>query len=275
MIKQLLISFLLLLAFQTIAQQKRVFIYATIKDKVGVITDAHIVNLQTKQGTFSNENGEFRILAKENDSLQVSSVGYETIFWIVKKENFGIQKNHIKLHKITIELDEVEVKKHYLLGNISSDIKKVPNDTIGNLVKDLVSEIKNMKISDIMTMKDDEFDKSKAPDMRKTTDPAAAFAGVGGSISLGLDPYAQKLKKQRKEINFKESLPKKLLSEFGEKFFFIELKIPSEKYHHFINYCTFSSIEELYKKGEILELITLLQKESITYIKTLPKNEKE
>ena len=126
------ILFFLLLYINLYAQEKRVFIYATIFDKVGVVTDAHIVNLQTKQGTFSNESGEFRILAKENDSLQVSSVGYETTFWIAKKENFGIQKNYIELNKIAIELDEVALKKNNLLGNLTSDSKLIKKEKVIN-----------------------------------------------------------------------------------------------------------------------------------------------
>ncbi|MDE0536745.1 carboxypeptidase-like regulatory domain-containing protein [Tenacibaculum sp. L6] len=273
MIKQLPITLLLLLTLQITAQENRKFLYASVHDEVASVPNAHIINLNTKQGTFTNDNGEFRILTKPNDSLQVSFVGYETKIIKVETIHFGIEKHTIELKKIAIELDEVEVKKHYLTGSISLDIKQAPKDSIGDLVKDLVSDIKNMKVSDIMKMPDDELNSKKAPNMRKVIDPTAAFAGIGGSVSLGLDAYSLKLKRTRKAIKFKEDFPKMLLSEFGEHFFFEELKIPEDRYLHFLEYCNPLGIEKLYKDGNVLKLIEILRKESVSYLKTIHEKE--
>ena len=76
MIKQLPITLLLLLTLQITAQENRKFLYASIYDEIGTVSNTHIINLNTQQGTFTNDNGEFRILTKPNDSLQISFVGY-------------------------------------------------------------------------------------------------------------------------------------------------------------------------------------------------------
>ncbi|REH47450.1 carboxypeptidase-like protein [Tenacibaculum gallaicum] len=110
------------------AQESRKFFYATIQDEVSTVPNAHIINLNTKQGTFTNNNGEFRILAKANDTIQITFVGYETKKFMVGVNHFGIQENSILLKKVPIELDEVEVKKHNLLGYISSDSKHIKSE---------------------------------------------------------------------------------------------------------------------------------------------------
>lgn len=115
----------------------------------------------------------------------------------------------------------------------------------------------------------DVVDRSKAPDTRKQTDPTAKFAGVGGGFSSGLDKYAMEKRRKRKEIAFKENFPKMLISEFGSSFFFNDLKIPKEKYYHFLEYCNPLDIELLYKNGNVLEVIKILQEQSITYLKSI------
>lgn len=126
--KTLFIIIVLIFSTKISSQNKRTFFYASIYDEIGVVSNAHIINLNTKQGTFSNDNGEFRILATKNDSLQISFVGYETKIFILNTNHFGIQENKIELKKVPLELDEVEIKKHNLLGYISSDSKHIKSE---------------------------------------------------------------------------------------------------------------------------------------------------
>ena len=79
----------------------------------------------------------------------------------------------------------------------------------------------------------------------------------------------QKKRRLREEIKYKENFPEMLISEFGEKFFFVDLKIPKEKYHHFLAYCNPLAIENLYKKGNILEVIKIIRQESESYLKVI------
>ncbi|WP_299002399.1 carboxypeptidase-like regulatory domain-containing protein [uncultured Tenacibaculum sp.] len=126
--KKLLIILCFLSSIKVLSQERRTFLYASIYDEIGTVSNTHIINLNTKQGTFTNDNGEFRILAKPNDSLQISFVGYETKIFKVDSKHFGIQQNKIELKKVAIELDEVEIKEHNLLGYISSDTKHIKTE---------------------------------------------------------------------------------------------------------------------------------------------------
>ena len=263
-----MLLFFLTTSFKTFSQENRKFLYATIKDKVGAVSNAHIINKKTNQGTYTNEEGEFRILAKVNDSLQISFIGYKTTFFKVKIKHFGLFKNDIILEKEIYELDEVVIKKHNLFGVLIRDMKQTPED-IAIVKSKSAFDFSNIDFEKAVINTIDEIDRSKAPNMQKQTDPTAKFAGVGSSFSEDIDQYAAEKRRLRKEINFKENFPKMLISEFGEKFFFNDLKIPREKYHHFLEYCNSLNIEELYKDGKVLEMLKILQQESKSYLKII------
>jgi len=123
--KWLFISIFLISCFKIQSQEQRSFLYASVNDKIGPVINAHILNKNTNQGTFTNESGAFRILAKSNDSIQISFIGYKTSVISVKINHFGIQRTIFNLFKTTYELDEIDINKHNLLGFLSSDSKKI------------------------------------------------------------------------------------------------------------------------------------------------------
>ncbi len=267
--KYLLILFLFSVIKIAVSQEQqktvRKFLYGNLKDAIGNLYNAHIINLTTKQGTFTNQAGEFRVLASVNDSLKISFVGYKSIRIKVSANHFGIQKNSFILSKETFELDEVTLKRHQLKGRLFSDLKEVTTN-FGAIKSKKAVDFSMIDFNQIVISKIDATARIKASDMRKQVDPTARFEGVSTKSGAGIDQYAAEKRRLRKEIQFKEHFPKILLSEFGEKFFFIELKIPKEKYHHFLNYCNYLGIEELYKKGRVLEMLKILQQQSDNYL---------
>lgn len=263
--KKLLFLFLLL-PFWAASQNNREILYGVVNDTDGVLADVHIINLNTKQGTHTNKEGVFRVFAKEKDIIQISFVGYETKIITLTEANFGLSDNKFPLQKSNIELDEVVVKRHNLTGNLSADIKQVPKDTIAEIVDNLESSILNLDYEAIMNMPigADEIHLAKPSTV-------GGFSGVGGGIPI---PYKKDIerRKLKKDISFKEKFPQKILTLLGKDFFFNQLKIPKDKYYHFIEYCSFKNIEELFKNEEILELIRTLQEESITYHKVIKQH---
>lgn len=92
MIKQFLhILFLtaLLLGINNFTQSQSFYftelqgIVKTIEGKS--ISKAHIINLSTRMGTITNEEGTFEILANKTDIIQISSVGYKTLLYVIPK----------------------------------------------------------------------------------------------------------------------------------------------------------------------------------------------
>ena len=277
MIKKLPTFLLLVFLHQiVIAQSNRVVINGSVKNtSLKPILNTHIVNLTTGVGTISNNNGAFNIPVKEGDWLQVSNIQYQTKKIRLKKGN--IKERFLNIHLIAVAniLEEAVIMKK-LKGNLTSDLFKNKKDTIREKVKSMMEIIMSMKHEDIMNMKigEDERHMKKPRNAQLSTDPVAKFAGLPPE-TIGIPDYALIAKRARRnEISFKEVFPNKLLQIFGEHFFFIKLKIPKDKYYHFLQYCTRLKIEKLFKEGKHIKLLKILIQESTSYLLLLEKNPK-
>ncbi|WP_299134017.1 carboxypeptidase-like regulatory domain-containing protein [uncultured Tenacibaculum sp.] len=262
------ISFLILLliSINLCSQNERRYIHGKILDKIGILPNVHIINLNTKHGTYTNSNGDFKIPAKVNDSLRFSYVGYETKVINVLDKYFGMHDNTFFIKKIAYTLNEVEIKKHNLQGSITSDIRKTPEDKREEALR------KTMDFSKVdmsVVEPNDHIDERVRPHI-VNTDPTANFEGVGATAIIPFG-YSKRLWALRKELAIKKGMPAKLLAELGEKYFFEELQIPPERYYHFLEYCNPLGIEQLHKEGETLKIIKILTTEHIKYLEIIKK----
>ncbi len=269
MIKKLLVtSFLLLFwTFSSFSQEKKVLISGKITDSLGVVKNANIINLKTNQGTFSSDNGVFRIFVSIGDSLSISSIQHITKVISINKNIIYHKNLAVNLNFNVYVLDEFDLKRHNLSGSLSIDIKDVPSDRRDSLLR------KSLDFSNIdwnATVKDDYIDKRVRPQMVKTSPIVDAGFGLGVGANMPFK-YSERLWALRKNLARKKAFPYKILSELGEKFFFKELKIPVENYFHFLEYCNPLGIENLYKEAKLLELIQILRQESIKYLKIIKK----
>ena len=94
--------------------QKSTLIVGHLKDSIGTISDATIVNLNTKRGTVSNNEGVFEIRVRLGDSLRFSSVQHITKIIYISKTIFTRKKLAIQLLIQTTVLEAFELKKHDL-----------------------------------------------------------------------------------------------------------------------------------------------------------------
>lgn len=248
------------------AQEERRTLFGIIYNKDGVLENAHIVNFTSNQVTFSNEKGEYRIFAKPNDSIRFSSIGYKTIFEKLTPADFNVYRKRTTLEKQVYELDEVSLNNNELSGSLSNDLKKAKPNSKLKLAK------KASNFSDIQYTNNsvDHINTSVKPTIVRA-DPTTAFEGFGTTTII---PFRQlgKIRKLRNELAAKENLPAKLLNELGEEFFFVELKIPVNKYYHFLEYCNPLGIENLYNSNEMLKVINILRKEHLGYLKLIKKH---
>ena len=106
------------------SQEKYALISGEIISSNKTVSDVHIINLNTKLGTVSNDKGEFELMISLNDTLLFSSIEYE-------RKKIPMTGNFIKYKKIVVdlipslnELEEVFIEG--LTGNLSYDINKVP-----------------------------------------------------------------------------------------------------------------------------------------------------
>ncbi len=268
MIKKLLLIFSLLTSvFSAFSQQKNTLIIGKVLDSLGVVKNANIINLNSNQGTSSNNNGEFRMFVKLGDSVRISTIQHVPKTIAISKFTIENKKitTHLKLN--TYQLDEFELKRHNLSGRLGIDTKNVPKNEKDSLLRN-VMDFSNVDWN--AKVKDDYIDKRVRPQIVNTTPGIDAGFGAGTSFSMPFK-YSERLWALRRKLAQKKSFPYKVLSELGEKFFFDELKIPVEKYFHFLEYCNPLGIENLHKDGKFLELIKVLREESIGYLKIIKK----
>lgn len=268
--KKRILLIAIFITVQAIAQNPRKYLFGKIFDKVGALPNVHIINSKTLKATYANDQGEFKIQAQAGDSLRFSYVGYETKFVVLNKKHFSIGDNIFDIDKTTYTLDEIELRRNDLLGSLSADVRETPKDRKDEALR------RTMDFSDVdMTIvePDDHIDERVRPEV-VNTDPTRQFVGAGGSVNMPFG-YSERLWRLRRELAFKKGMPAKMMNEFGEKFFFEELRIPPEKYYHFLEYCNPLGIENLYKKGKKMEVIKILQHESKSYQQVLKKLKNE
>jgi hypothetical protein len=262
--KTLLIS-LLLLTFTCISQERRTIIRGKVTDSISTVKNANIINIKSNQGTFSSDNGEFTLFVRKGDSLRISSIQHITQFILIRKKDVNNKFINLKLTYNTVSLDTFELKRHNLSGRLGIDSKSVPTDRKDSLLSAILDFSKmNMNI----VAPDDHIDTMK-PSLNNV-DPTARFAGLGASGRTS-NKSSARLWALRRELARREAFPYKIMAELGEKFFFKKLKIPVERYFHFLEYCNFLNIEDLHKDKKMLDIIKIFETESKTYLKIIKK----
>ncbi|MGK0414268.1 MAG: hypothetical protein ACJA1B_002491 [Polaribacter sp.] len=271
MLKKLLLSFLLL-SVSLFSQEKKTLLNGKLIDTLGAIKNANIINLNSKLGTSSSDIGTFKIYVSLGDSLKISSIQHQTMFLKINNSNYDNKIILIPLLLKTYSLDSFDLKRHNLTGRLTIDSKAVPKDKKDSILKNNM-DFSNVNFNHIDLRIDEN---NRAMPAVTITDPNSKFEGIN-IISFFKSRKAKKLKreaKKQKKIYDLEDFPNKIMIELGETFFFKDLKIPEENFQHFLEYCNILTLERLYQKGKLLEVIQILQDESVNYLKIIKKENK-
>ena len=247
--KPICLLLLLFFAMKGFSQEKYVLISGKIISANNAVGNVHIVNLKTKLGAVSNDNGEFEMMVSHDDILLFSSIEYE-------RKEIKITENYLKYKIIVVELvpsvNELnEVFIEGLTGNLNYDIKKVPNDTIKKHT---------------FFLKPGDLKKVLPPDLHgaKKAPYVGFFPPIPGSVPLPDAAYEAEQRLKR-EISRKKQFPSKIVKQFGLAYFTDKLHIPEEKIDHFLAYCEDRNIIAFYYKNNLLEVIQILREESAAY----------
>lgn len=93
------------------------------------LESVNIVNLNLVKGTSTDENGHFEILARANDTLHFSYLGYKSIKVKVTNDWLKFGDVKIEMTELALALEEVVVNQLKLTGYLEVDIKQVPIKT--------------------------------------------------------------------------------------------------------------------------------------------------
>ena len=80
---------------------------------------------------------KYRIIASLGDTIEFTSVQYETVRKIITDQIVFGKKLHLVLKRNSYVLDEIVLKKHDLTGILYTDRRKVPKDSMATIARDM------------------------------------------------------------------------------------------------------------------------------------------
>lgn len=90
------------------------------------LQNVHIINLSQVVGTITNDEGDFKIQAKVNDTLYFSYIGFKPLRIRVTNDWIKFGEVKIKMTELGIALEEVVVADVQLTGYLEIDAKRIP-----------------------------------------------------------------------------------------------------------------------------------------------------
>ena len=89
---------------------------------------ANMFNLNSVVGTVTNDEGNFELATRVNDTIYISYLGFQSIKLKITNDLLKGNELVIELHERIEALDEIVVKSHKLVGVLEIDAKNVPKD---------------------------------------------------------------------------------------------------------------------------------------------------
>lgn len=110
------------------AQNQRMTITGEVLDGANdaMMTNVHIININSVKGVISNDKGKFEIDAEVNDTLYFTFIGYKPLKARVTNDWINYGDISIKLTEVGIALEEVVVSSHGLTGFLDVDAHNIP-----------------------------------------------------------------------------------------------------------------------------------------------------
>ncbi len=246
---------LFIFSFQIYAQNERTRITGEIKNDSLPIENVHIINMSSNRGNLSNENGEFQISVKENDTLMFSDIQYLIKKIIVSQDHIINKKLNIKLEFNTNKLDEIVIFKN-----------KQSTNPLGlpNADKKPLNQIER---------KLNYYSQESTPIVI-----LAMLLGQRGGIEDLYNIISGNRKKHRKlkalmdqdETDaFNKIKVEEIRTHFKDDFFLQTLHIPQYNISDYIHYNISNGIISLFEKERYLEMVDIFIKNEADYLQSI------
>ncbi len=97
------------------------------------LQSAHVINLNSVKGIITNNKGQFEIPAVANDTIFISYIGYQSIKLKITNDLLKGNELEIAIHEKVVNINEVIIKSHKLIGVLVVDAKNVPKDSYSRI----------------------------------------------------------------------------------------------------------------------------------------------
>lgn len=246
MLKKLPFFFFLLLTIVSKSQQKYTF-SGTVLVEEKTIKEAHIVNLKTNQGTYSNDLGEYQIRASLGDSLKITSVQYATVIRMVTKFDLKSKTINIYMKDKTYVLDEIVLKKTELTGSLAMDVKR--------------KRKARKEVSAVSLGLPNAGNKKMSHIDRKIYTASSSSGGI--PLNLLFNVFSGRMKKLREEKKvITENNDVEFMLEKIKHFLVSDFNIKKENHYRFLYFCRSDSLFHRGLLRDELALIKFLQLKS-------------
>jgi len=215
------ISFMFLASFNFYSQESSI-LKGKIKANSPDIEKIHVINLSLEKGAVTDEDGNFQILAGEEDSLYVSSVQFENKTIVVTKEMIKSKKIIINLQNRMNELAEVVIDDIKLSGYLVNDLNKI-------------------SVTDVETKNRLQNELNSFIEKDKKLNPYGKPNPVGGiNINKVAGTVIDKLSRKSNKPQYfsPKELANKSIEIVGHEFFREDLKLNENEICNFVYFCT-------------------------------------
>ena len=200
------------------------------------LSAAHILNLNTVEGTITNDKGFFELPTRANDTILVSYLGFASIKLKITNDLLKGNELVIALYEKPEEVREVIINSMKLIGVLEIDIKQVPKDKFTRI------HINGLPQT---------YEVGKPKEKDFSSPLAALFQPVDFLYNLfGKKPkQLKKLQKLKKE----DDLRKMLAGKFDREVMMEYLEMDSQELSELLSDCNYS--EYFIKKASDLQMI--------------------
>lgn len=242
--KNQLLLFFLFFTVLAYSQEKRKLINGKILFDKTTVSDVHVININTNQGTITNNNGWFEIPVVIGDSLQFTHINYTEKHLVITKEIFAKRNLEVELVENTYALDGFALEKPKSIFYV--DPQMIPPPIVN-------AKTLNLPYANTIAQKDNSI---------------ASFRS-GAVVSLdnliGALNGNNRREKELKKITLEDNRLSKIRKHFTDDFFITDLQIKKEHINPFLNYCIKKNIIAYFNKNENIKVTKILMDESKTF----------
>ncbi|MBC2845904.1 carboxypeptidase-like regulatory domain-containing protein [Winogradskyella flava] len=186
------------------------------------LSEVNIVNINQVVGTATDDNGQFEIKAKVNDTLHLSYIGYKSIKVRVTNDWLKFGNTEITMTELALALEEVTVKQLELTGYLEVDMKQVP-----------IQSNNQYRISGLY---------GKAYEGRKTNIATKVLGAIFNPADFLYNMFGKKPNEMHKLKKIKEDdeIRNQLAKRFDREMLMVLLQVTKYDLDEIVNQCNYS-----------------------------------
>jgi hypothetical protein len=240
-----------------------------VKGKIVVNTDDKfgitVFNKSSKQGSITDEKGEFSIKVALNDVIEFRALQFQTFTVIIDEDIMTSKKMTVYLVEQVNKLDEVIILPYDLTGNLLVDIESVK--TFNPDMDAIYFGLSNLHVYEFS----DDY-RSKVVNIAMPERDLIHGINVKNLVGMFLEPLFNKSKKKKNKTI--QETANTTVGGFQERYstqFLVDnFKIPEDKIDEFIVYVETHGLDySLLDKGKEFEFLDFISQKSVLFLESI------